>query len=53
MSHGEKSASPLKEGMLGILTGSLFGLTNAVVGQPFDTVKTMLQAQDQYMKKMG
>jgi hypothetical protein len=43
MSHGEKRAVWWKEGMLSAFTGGLFGLTNTVVGHPFDTIKTKMQ----------
>ena len=36
--------SPLKEAMYGYVSGFAFGLTSPVVGHPFDTVKTQMQA---------
>ena len=49
MSHGEKRTVWWKEGLISAFTGCLFGLTNTVVGHPFDTVKTKMQAQSQHM----
>ena len=49
MSHGEKRTIWWKEGLLSALTGILFGATNTLVGHPFDTIKTKMQAQRQYM----
>lgn len=45
MSHNEKRTHWVKEGVLGFATGVLFGITNVVVGHPFDTIKTKMQAQ--------
>lgn len=45
MSHNEKRTHWLKEGGIGLATGILFGITNVVVGHPFDTIKTKMQAQ--------
>jgi len=49
MSHGEKRTSWQKETAISAFTGCLFGLTNTVVGHPFDTIKTKMQAQSQHM----
>lgn len=35
--------------MLSAFTGCLFGATNTIVGHPFDTIKTKMQAQSQHM----
>lgn len=53
MSHGEKRTVWWKEGMLSCFTGGLFGATNTLVGHPFDTVKTKMQAQSQHMGKVS
>lgn len=54
MSHGEKRTVWWKEAMLSCITGGLFGATNTLVGHPFDTVKTKMQAQSQHMStKVG
>jgi len=45
MTHNEKRSHWVKEGGIGLATGILFGLTNVVVGHPFDTIKTKMQAQ--------
>ena len=44
MSHGEKRTVWYKEAMISCITGGLFGATNTIVGHPFDTVKTKMQA---------
>ena len=38
-----------KEAILGFFSGICYGATNAVVGQPFDTVKCRMQTQSRYM----
>ena len=35
--------------MLSAFTGCIFGATNTIVGHPFDTIKTKMQAQSQHM----
>jgi len=40
----------LKEGLFGLGCGVLFGLTSPLVGHPFDTLKTKMQAQEAYRK---
>uniref|UniRef100_A0A1I8FKP0 Transmembrane transport n=1 Tax=Macrostomum lignano TaxID=282301 RepID=A0A1I8FKP0_9PLAT len=45
MTHNEKRAHWLKEGGIGLGVGILYGVTNVVVGHPFDTMKTKMQAQ--------
>lgn len=45
MSHTEKRTDWVTEGVLGFATGVVFGLTSVVVGHPFDTIKTKMQAQ--------
>ena len=37
------------EAILGGIAGALFGTTQVVVGHPFDTIKTKMQAQTKYM----
>ena len=49
MSHGEKRSTWLKEGMISVFTGGLFGMTNTIVGHPLDTIKTKMIAQNQHM----
>ena len=48
--HSEKRGSWYKEGLLTAVTGVLFGATNVVVGQPLDTMKTKMQAQESFSK---
>jgi hypothetical protein len=50
MTHDFKRGHWVKEGALTMLTGFLFGATNTIVGHPFDTVKTKMQAQAEHMK---
>ena len=45
MFNNEKRLSWYHEGALTLLTGTLFGATSVIVGHPFDTVKTKMQAQ--------
>jgi len=52
MSHGEKRSNWKKEALISCFTGGLFGATNTIVGHPFDTVKTKMQAQSQHMGKV-
>ena len=44
MTHSEKRSSWQREGLLTFVTGFLYGATNVIVGHPFDTVKTKMQA---------
>ena len=45
MTHSEKRAEWWKEGIIGLGVGVLYGTTSVLVGHPFDTVKTKMQAQ--------
>lgn len=45
MTHNEKRTSWWKEGLIGLGVGVLYGTTSVVVGHPFDTIKTKMQAQ--------
>ena len=47
--HNEKRTTWYKEGAITALTGFLFGGSNTLVGHPFDTVKTKMQAQGGHM----
>jgi solute carrier family 25 (mitochondrial carnitine/acylcarnitine transporter), member 20/29 len=44
MSHNEKRAEWHKEFLMSAIGGCLYGGSNIVVGHPFDTVKTKMQA---------
>lgn len=44
-SNERRSDSKLREYGLATLSGALYGATNTVVGHPFDTIKTKMQAQ--------
>jgi solute carrier family 25 carnitine/acylcarnitine transporter 20/29 len=44
MTHNHKRAEWHKEGLYSLLCGILFGATNTIVGHPFDTIKTKMQA---------
>ena len=45
MTHNEKRTEWWKEGLIGLGVGVLYGTTSVVVGHPFDTIKTKMQAQ--------
>ena len=49
MTHCETRGSMMIEAILGGIAGALFGTTQVVVGHPFDTIKTKMQAQTKYM----
>jgi hypothetical protein len=40
--HSEKRTSYLKEGLISSLTGIIYGVSNTLVGHPFDTIKTKM-----------
>ena len=42
------SGSTLQEALLGLASGVVFGAVSPVVGHPFDTIKTRMQAELQY-----
>ncbi len=44
MTHSENRGSWQKEAVLGLFAGIFYGFTNVIVGHPFDTVKTKMQA---------
>ncbi len=45
MTHNEKRTEWWREGLIGLGVGVLYGTTSVVVGHPFDTIKTKMQAQ--------
>ena len=47
--HTEKRGSWYKEGALTAFTGFLYGGSNTIVGHPFDTIKTKMQAEAGHM----
>ena len=49
MTHCENRGSLMTEAVLGGLAGALYGSANVIVGHPFDTIKTKMQAQMSYM----
>jgi solute carrier family 25 carnitine/acylcarnitine transporter 20/29 len=51
MAHNERRTVWWKEAIFGLVTGIQYGITIVVVGQPFDTVKTKMQAQEEYKNK--
>jgi solute carrier family 25 carnitine/acylcarnitine transporter 20/29 len=53
MTHNEKRTHWYKEGLYSLLTGFLFGATNSFVGHPFDTIKTKMQAQGDFLGSQG
>lgn len=44
------SGSSLKETISGLSCGIMFGITSAIIGQPFDTIKTKMQAHSEYIE---
>jgi solute carrier family 25 carnitine/acylcarnitine transporter 20/29 len=50
--HNEKRQSWYKEGVYSLITGTIYGATSVIVGQPFDTIKTKMQAQKEFMGKI-
>ena len=44
------SGTHLTEGLAGLTCGIAFGITTAVVGQPFDSLKTKMQAEPRYAR---
>ena len=53
MTHNEKRSTWQKEFLYTSITGFLFGGTNTIVGHPFDTVKTKMQAQTKHMTQQA
>eukprot|EP00744_Colponema_vietnamica_P017678 GILI01024873.1.p1 GENE.GILI01024873.1~~GILI01024873.1.p1 ORF type:complete len:330 (-),score=33.04 GILI01024873.1:39-1028(-) len=45
------SGSSVKEGLIGLACGVAYGLTTPLVGQPFDTVKTLMQSQPAFAQR--
>ncbi|CAG2210382.1 probable mitochondrial 2-oxodicarboxylate carrier [Mytilus edulis] len=50
MTHNEERGHWVKEGVIGLGVGVLYGVTNVCVGHPFDTIKTKMQAQAGFEK---
>lgn len=48
MTHNEKRSVWWKEGLAAMITGTLYGVTNALVGHPLDTIKTKMQVVSEY-----
>ena len=53
MTHNENRQVWYKEGLLTLITGTVYGATSVIVGHPMDTVKTKMQAMDLNMKSGG
>ncbi len=49
MTHDQKRAVWWKEGIFTMACGVMFGGTNAIVGHPFDTIKTKMQAEHDFI----
>mmetsp|Transcript_493 Transcript_493/g.661 ORF Transcript_493/g.661 Transcript_493/m.661 type:complete len:288 (+) Transcript_493:111-974(+) len=49
MTHNQKRTAWWKEGLYTSICGVLYGGTNTIVGHPFDTVKTKMQAQVEHI----
>jgi solute carrier family 25 carnitine/acylcarnitine transporter 20/29 len=47
--HNEKQLEWYREGLYSLMTGSIYGFVSTLVGHPFDTIKTKLQAQTEFM----
>lgn len=45
MSHNEKRSHWVKEGVISLTTGIVYGVTVVAVSHPFDNIKTMMQAK--------
>lgn len=45
MTHNEERSDWILEGFFGLATGILYGATSVLVGHPFDTIKTKMQAE--------
>lgn len=45
----EKRTVWYKEGLIAALTGIIFGGSNTLIGLPFDTIKTKMQAEAGHM----
>ncbi|KAI8509199.1 hypothetical protein Bbelb_130470 [Branchiostoma belcheri] len=50
MTHNEDRTHWLKEGLIGLGVGVLYGTTSVTVGHPLDTIKTKMQAQAGFEK---
>ena len=46
MSHSEKWQGWLKEGVLSLVSGGVYGATTVLIGHPLDTVKTRMQSMN-------
>ncbi|KAJ3296495.1 hypothetical protein HDU79_006520 [Rhizoclosmatium sp. JEL0117] len=53
MAHNEERGHWTKEGVIGLGTGILYGITSVSVGHPFDTIKTKMQAQHGHLESGG
>jgi hypothetical protein len=43
--------TPLREAVMGLISGMAFGFVSPIVGHPFDTVKTNMQVKEEYRGK--
>jgi hypothetical protein len=50
MTHNEKRTDWWKEGVIGAIIGIQYGVIQASVGHPFDTIKTKMQVQEDFKK---
>ena len=53
MDQSQKRSSVYTEYAIATFTGAAFGMTNTVVGHPFDTIKTKMTAQDGFISGKG
>lgn len=49
MTHNQDRLVWYREGLLTLISGSVYGASSTIVGHPWDTIKTKLQAQREYM----
>ncbi len=51
--HNEKRTHWWKEGLMTLMSGATYGITSIAVGHPMDTVKTKMQAQQNFLESRG
>ena len=53
MTHNFEREEWYKEAFFTMISGIMFGATNAIVGHPLDTIKTKMQAQTEFLNNSG
>ena len=51
MTHNYSRQSSVKEGLISLGTGIIFGATSALAGHPFDTIKTKMQVSKELLNE--